>query len=184
MRVTGRSAQDVLLMSLERYFSDTEKHKIFTKMVSGNGPVSLRLMEWFVTNYSKKNNIVYHTPDKQLFNVYLSYKQQLKAYNKKYFDPFCRHERSVIRDVEGNEIETTVGQANFFRWVLDNNVMNYAIEHSRDIESDMGRAARDRDNMPENERSTTGRRKRRGEINKSATRKLNRTQGEFLVSFR
>ena len=184
MRVTGRSAQDVLLMSLERYFSEKEKHQIFSKMVTGNGPVSLRLMEWFVTNYSKKNNIAYHTKDKQLFNVYLSYKQQLKAYNKKYFDPFCRHDRSIIRDCDGNELETTVGQANFFRWVLENNVMGYAIEHSRDIEADMAHATRERNNMPENERSNTGRRKRRGEINKSATRKLNRTQGEFLVSFR
>ena len=153
-------------------------------MVTGLGPVSLRLMEWFVTNYSKKNNIVYHTRDKQLFNVYLSYKQQLKAYNKKYFDPFCRHDRSIIRDRDGNEVETTVGQANFFKWVLDNNVMNYAIEHSRDIEMDMGHAARERNATEENERSSTGRRKRRGEINKSATRKLNRTQGEFLISFR
>lgn len=183
MRVTGRSAQDVLLVSLQRYFSNVDKHKIFSEMVSGKGPISLRLMEWFVTNYSKKNNIVYHTQDKQLFNVYLSYKQQLKAYNKKYFDPFCRHERSMISDSEGNTIETTVGQANFFRWVMDNNVMSYAIEHSHDIESDMACAAKERDSMPENERSTTGRRKRRGEINQSATRKLNRTEGEFLVSF-
>lgn len=183
MRVTGRSAQDVLLKSLQIYFSDPERHQIFTKMVSGSGPVSLRLMEWFVTNYSKKNNIVYHTNDKQLFNVYLSYKQQLKAYNKKYFDPFCRHDRSMIQDSIGNEVETTVGQANFFKWVLENNVMTYAIEHSRDIEMDMGSAARERDVLPENDRSNTGRRKRRGEINKSATRKLNRTEGEFLISF-
>lgn len=182
MRVTGRSAQDVLLLSLQRYFSNPEKHSIFSNMVSGKGPVSLRLMEWFVTNYSKKNNIVYHTRDKQLFNVYLSYKQQLKAYNKKYFDPFCRHERSIISDSQGNELETTVGQANFFRWVLENNVMDYAVEHSVEIESDMTSAARDRDDLP-NEVSRTGRRKRRGEINKSATRKLNRTEGEFLISF-
>lgn len=184
MRVTGRSAQDVLLMSLERYFAEPEKHQIFSQMVTGNGPVSLRLMEWFVTNYSKKNNIVYHTKERQLFNVYLSYKQQLKAYNKKYFDPFCRHDRSIIRDRDGNELETTVGQANFFRWVLDNNVMAYAIEHARDIEADMAHATRERNSIPENERSSTGRRKRRGEINKSATRKLNRTKGEFLISFR
>lgn len=184
MRVTGRSAQDVLLMSLERYFFDKERHHIFNNMVTGNGPVSLRLMEWFVTNYSKKNNIAYHTNDRQLFNVYLSYKQQLKAYNKKYFDPFCRHERSIIRDCEGNELETTVGQANFFRWVLENNVMTYAIEHSSDIEADMAHATRERNHNPENERSVTGRRKRRGEINKSATRKLNLTKGEFLISFR
>lgn len=183
MRVTGRSAQDVLLFSLRRYFSDPKRHEIFKNMVTGKGLVSLRLMEWFVTNYAKKNNIVYHTEDKQLFNVYLSYKQQLKAYNKKYFDPFCRHERSTISDNNGNEIETTVGQANFFRWVLDNNVMDYAIEHSRDIEADMAVAARERDTMDDTSRSSTGRRKRRGEINKSVTRKLNRTEGEFLISF-
>jgi hypothetical protein len=176
--------QDILLRSLEKYFQDPHLHSKFRVMIGGTGPVSLRLMEWFVTNYAKKENIVYHRENMQSFNVYLSYKSQLKAYNKRYFDPFCRHERSVISDSDGNTVETTVGQANFFRWVLENGVLDYAIEHSHMIEADMSCASRERDSLSTEERSTTGRRKRRGEINKSATRMMNRTEGEFLISFR
>jgi hypothetical protein len=181
MLVTGGSAQDVLLKSLERYFSVPSRHHQFEEMITGKGPVSLRLMEWFVTNYAKKNNIVYHTEERQLFNVYLSYKQQLKAYNKKYFDPFCRHQRSIITDESGHSIETTVGQANFFRWVMENHVLDYAVEHMADIEADMSNATRERERT--SEFSQSGRRRRRGEINRSATRRMNKTEGEFVVSF-
>ena len=30
-----------------------------------------------------------------------------------------------------NEIITTVGQLNFFKWFIENNVLNYAIENIR-----------------------------------------------------
>lgn len=56
------------------------------------------------------------------FNVFLNYKSQLRAYSKKLFDPFCRHERTVFK-VDDDELETTVGQANFFRWAIQNNVI-------------------------------------------------------------
>jgi len=175
--------QDILLRSLEAYFNDPTKHCVFTGMVRGEGPVSLRLMEWFVTNYAKKFNVTYHTGEMRSFNVYLNYKAQLKAYNKRHFDPFCRHERSVITDSEGHEVETTVGQANFFRWVLQNEVLAYVVEHAVDIEADMTSASRVRDEADSGERSRTGRRRRRGEISRSATRQLNRTEDEITISF-
>ena len=152
-------------------------------MVDGDGPVSLRLMEWFVTNYAKENNVYYHTPEMRCFNVFLNYKSQLRAYNKRYFDPFCRNERTIICDSEGNEVETTVGQANFFRWVIDNHVLEWAKDHSADIERHMVAAARERDETDSGERSRTGRRRRRGEISKSATRKMNHTREEITICF-
>ena len=82
-----------------------------------------------------------------MFNVYLNYKSQLKAYSKKQFDPFCRK----IRKVNGKQvyegikfyyddkkyIETTVGQLNFFRWAISNGVLSYIIDHLTDIVDDM-----------------------------------------------
>jgi hypothetical protein len=174
----------MLLHSLVRYYNEPEIHKIFTEMINGDGPVSLRLMEWFVTNYAKKQNVYYHTHTMRCFNVYLSYKAQLRAYNKRYFDPFCRNERVCITDQEGNTTETTVGQANFFRWVIQNDVLQWATTHIADIESDMVLAARERDENDTGERSRTGRRKRRGEISQSATRKMNRTHEEITISFK
>ncbi|MFM7979984.1 MAG: hypothetical protein ACKPKO_11780, partial [Candidatus Fonsibacter sp.] len=59
-----------------------------------------RVLDWFVTNYSKKNNIIYELSEdsssERYFNVFLQYKCQLKAYKKKMFDPFCRKTRNTI----------------------------------------------------------------------------------------
>ena len=69
--------------------------------------ISLRVIDHFITNYSKKNRITYNLIENnqvQIFNVNASYKSQLKAYNKKYFDPFCRRERILFFDHEGKEI--------------------------------------------------------------------------------
>jgi hypothetical protein len=77
--------------------------------------MSLRLIDWFVTNYAKKYNISYIVK-KQKFFVYNEYKNQLKAYSKKLFDPFCRRERILFQVADITPFETTVGKLNFFRW--------------------------------------------------------------------
>jgi hypothetical protein len=118
-------------------------------------PLSLRLLDWLVTNYSKKYNIIYplinSNNDTYYFNIYLDYKNQLKAYSKKFFDPFCRQKRLIINSdtlkwskfyqdkepVDDNCIITTVGQLNFFRWFIENKIMDYALNNIKLIDSDM-----------------------------------------------
>lgn len=48
-----------------------------------------------MTNYAKKHGVIYEHKGAEL-NVSLSYKQQLRAYSKKQFDPFCRRVRIVF----------------------------------------------------------------------------------------
>jgi hypothetical protein len=43
--------------------------------------VSLRLIDWFVTSYCKRNDVVVKGTDNALVNVHLSYRQQLKSYS-------------------------------------------------------------------------------------------------------
>jgi hypothetical protein len=135
------------------------KNKIQTlkDIVYQNNPLSLRLIDWLVTNYSKKYNIIYpiikNNGDITYFNIYLDYKNQLKAYSKKFFDPFCRQRRIIIdcnsltwkeytEDIPGIDkntyIVTTVGQLNFFRWFLENKICDYAISNIKLIDFDMG----------------------------------------------
>ncbi len=130
------------------------KMGLLRDMIYQNTPLSLRLLDWLVTNYSKKYNIIYalHKSNGDIiyFNIYLDYKNQLKAYSKKYFDPFCRQKRIVIdintlkwkeydpeHEVSDKELVTTVGQLNFFRWILENKIFEYAITNIRLIDSDM-----------------------------------------------
>jgi hypothetical protein len=71
------------------------------------------------------------------FKVYLDYKLNLKAYSKKRFDPFCRWDRIAFPYLNNSYIQTTVGQLNFFKWAIDNQVIHYIEANYRDIEYDM-----------------------------------------------
>jgi len=111
-------------------------------VINGTTNISLRIMDWFVTNYSKKHYTVYDlegsgTPPKR-FKVYVDYKLKLRAYSKKRFDPFCRWERINVPHMGGTTyIQTTLGQLNFFKWAIENQVLRYIHDNYSVIESDM-----------------------------------------------
>lgn len=126
---------EVLLKALSKYYEDDKAFATFQGVVDGSTKMSLRVLDWLVTNYAKKRNIVYviNVHDRQVtFNMFLEYKSQLKAYSKRFFDPFCRRGRITHRGVE-----TTCGQLNFFRWAIQYGVLDYARTHHDDIEQDM-----------------------------------------------
>ena len=138
-----KSRQDILMVSLTKFFNNKDNINKFNKVLYGNSKISLRVLDWFVTNYSKKNNIVYNINNNfekdqlKKFIVYLDYKSQLKAYSKKQFDPFCRRERIIFKDINNQSINTTVGQLNFFRWAIQNKILDYVEENLSEIETDM-----------------------------------------------
>ena len=100
-------------------------------------PTSLRIIDWFVTNYSKKHSIVLSTPDSTHFNVYTNYRSQLKAYSKHQFDPFRRRFRINYYYDKDAYVETTIGQLNFFKWLIEHDVLAYIQAHQAEIEKDM-----------------------------------------------
>jgi hypothetical protein len=111
-------------------------------VINGESAISLRIIDWFSTNYAKKNYTVYAIPEngskpERRFKVYLDYKLNLKAYSKKRFDPFCRWDRIAFPYLNNSYIQTTVGQLNFFKWAIDNQVIHYIETNYRDIEHDM-----------------------------------------------
>ena len=118
--MTTLITQNSLLLTklLEFYNKDGNMEKILP-IINGESIISLRLIDWFATNYSKKNYTVYPLKTKRgeekRFKVYIDYKLKLKAYSKKRFDPFCRWERIDIPYTDGSYIQTTLGQLNFFR---------------------------------------------------------------------
>jgi hypothetical protein len=116
--------REVLIVSLQKFYSQRNDLKTLIPMLQGEGDISLRLIDWFVTNYAKKNHISYNI-NNQEFVVYLNYKSQLKAYSKKLFDPFCRRERILFQCGTHEPFETTVGQLNFFRWAFEKNILDY-----------------------------------------------------------
>jgi hypothetical protein len=134
--------QDLLMESLIKYYFNNKKINSILNIINGISTISLRVLDWFVTNYSKKNNIIYLIKSdidntSRLFNVYLDYKQQLKGYSKKQFDPFCRRGRIQFYYNNTEYITTTVGQLNFFRWANNNNILEYIKKNVQTIEKDM-----------------------------------------------
>jgi|TARA_B110000285_G_scaffold64165_1_gene73780 hypothetical protein len=120
----------ILLTSIDTFYNNSENRATLLEILNKTGGISLRNLEWFITNYSKKNNLSYKTTDGKIFSVHCAYKSSLDGYSKKLFDPFCRSSK-ISYTVPGtsNEIHTTVAQLNFIRWCIKNNIIEYIRDH-------------------------------------------------------
>ena len=69
--------------------------------------------------------------------VHDNYKCQLKEYNKKNFDPFCRWNRIRMYYDKNKFFYTTIAQLNFFKWAIEKHILDYVIENLDTIEKSM-----------------------------------------------
>lgn len=133
---------EVLLMqSLSKFYRVTANMDIIIPIIDGNSDVSLRLIDYFVTGYVRRHNVsvtsTLPTGAPVQLNVHLSYRAQLKAYSKQTFDCFRRRDRILFCYAPDKSIETTIGQLNFFRWLITHGVLAYIQENRASIEADM-----------------------------------------------
>ena len=157
------------------------------KIITGETKISLRIVDWFATNYAKKFYTLYviegaNDNVTRRFKVYDDYKLKLKAYSKKRFDPFCRWERISIPYKNGTSIETTIGQLNFFKWTLENKVIDYIEQNYSDIETDMNNrnsTSKRKEIITDNSKT----RKKREELSISATKSIKKEKVEIIVQF-
>jgi len=216
--------QNLLMSSLSKFYIKQKNLDKILPILKGKSDISLRIIDWFVTNYSKKNNIVYFLENRRLktspknktikkkkslnyseinnnkfpsqFIVYLNYKSQLKAYSKKQFDPFCRRDRIEFFYNSAESIITTVGQLNFFRWALENEIISYIKNNLEKIESDMNFNIRKSIKLEDNKNkskkitktlneciSKKPERKKRKELSTSATNTINKHQINITLDF-
>jgi hypothetical protein len=170
----SNTQNDLLLQSLLNYYNDTNKLDKIINIINGNSNVSLRIIDWFVTNYSKMNYVVYMHNDKR-FKVFHEYKLKLKAYSKKRFDPFCRWDRITI------PYNDTL---NFFRWALDYGIIDYIENNYAVIEEDMNqRNSTSKKKTTINTVDNTKTRKRREELSVSACKCVKRENVHIIVKF-
>lgn len=133
------NSSELLFFSLKKYYAISDNILIIKNIIDGhlNSKLSLRLIDWYVTNYCKNNNVVYSINKNEYFNVYMNYRAQLKAFKKIQFDPFRRRERIVFKFNETDYINTTIGQLNFFRWAIENKVIENLQNNIVCVEKDM-----------------------------------------------
>jgi hypothetical protein len=115
---------ELLLESLTKFYDDPENsEKLKDILTTKTHGISLRNLEWFVTNYAKNRHVTYNSPMGRPFTVHVAYKSSLDGYSKKLFDPFCRTER-----IDFKGLSTTVAQLNFIKWCLTNGIIDYMIK--------------------------------------------------------
>ena len=121
--------------------------------------------------------MVWKAAEKDLSDGYEIY------YSKKRFDPFCRWERIQIPYHNNTFIETTIGQLNFFKWALENGVIDFIEENYETIEKDMNaRNSTSRKKVTPIENTKT--RKKREELSISASKSIKKEQVDICVSFK
>ena len=150
--------QELIVHSLQRFYAQRTDINEILPILLGTSALSLRLIDWFVTNYAKAHNTAYIF-EGQEFLVYTNYKSQLKAYSKKLFDPFCRRERIYFQVPGQPSFLTTVGKLNFFRWALEKGVLDYLRLNTATVEAEMNSQMREnaklRKTTPTNTNTTT-----------------------------
>ena len=183
MNIVSHTTQNELILSnlKEFYVSNKSYLEKMLNIITGETKMSLRIVDWFTTNYSKKYFTVYILNGER-FKVYTDYKLKLKAYSKKRFDPFCRWERITVPYDDENYMETTIGQLNFFKWAIENKILDFIEDNYDIIESDM------------NMRNTTSKRKlcldenlktrkKREELSVSACKCIKKETVKIIVKF-
>ena len=166
------SQNALVLESLIKFYAQGNNLNVALSVITESTQMSLRIIDWFVTNYAKKNytSYVVHRKNKPNYRikVYTDYRLALSSYKKRRFDPFCRRGR-IEFPCDGNRVfQTTIGQMNFFKWVSENDILQYIKAHYKEIEDDM------------NQRNSTSRRKKNPALN--GTAKKTRKKREELSS--
>jgi hypothetical protein len=198
--------REVRLASLVKFYADPANLAALTDVLKDRQGISLRVLDWLVTNYCKKRNIVY-VCDGHPFNMWANYKAQLRGFSKSLFDPFKRRNKKRFSgddkptmdkrrrvhgtdddldaaeniewtDADGATFVTTVGQLNFFKWAIEHGVLKYCIKNAAEIENDMHMSTQHR-YAPQ-----AAKRGRRSELSKvSVIKSCSRTRINVTLAF-
>lgn len=135
-----KSKEKLHYKMLDKFFNNLtiEDMNIIIKIINGNHLISLRFLDWFVTRYCYLYKLtididnIYHREEN--FNINISYKAQLKSFKKKCFDPFRRKKKFYYSNDEKNVVFlTTIGQLNFFKWIITYDIINYTANNYNTI---------------------------------------------------
>jgi len=86
--------------SLRRFYEDRAHADVLASVADGTAPVSIALVRWYAENVVQRD-----------------YASRVKAYTRGLFDP-AKRTRLVVLSYSDRAIETSVGQMNFFRWLI------------------------------------------------------------------
>lgn len=168
----------LLMKSLTEFYKDPVYIEKMKNIVDQNSVISLRILDWFITNYSKKNRTMIETSDGNSIDVYQNYKLQLKSFSKRSFDPFCRKNKIIFYYTDNDYVETSCGQLCFFRWCFENNILDYVENNLSTIEQDMKSSLK----LKKNSGKKNSEQKRQP-LSVSAARSVSKQSVKYTVKF-
>lgn len=137
-----------LLSELSRYYTEPVLRSTIIPYVEEKS-LSLRLLDWTCTNYSKSKGVKYvveheESGEKEVVYLHSLYKTYLKIFKRRLFDVFRRKkliyfflERDGGGEPSSSLCSTTVGQLNYFKWAVRYKVPQYTQAHRGEIEKHM-----------------------------------------------
>jgi hypothetical protein len=155
LKVIQLTSQELIrLKGNDDFYDNYENATKFIDIVSGKSFISIRLIDHFVTEYSKINKCNYKLIENNkelIFNIHFDYKNQLKYYQKIHFDPFSRGDR-IPFFMNDTCIITTIGQLNFFKWFISKKIYDYLFEKKTLVYDNMGKKSKKDKNYNNNQK--------------------------------
>jgi len=170
----------LLMKSLTDFYTNSVYIDQIKSIIDQNSVISLRILDWFITNYSKKHRTIINGTVGSI-DVYQNYKLQLKSFSKKQFDPFCRKNKILFYYNDDDYIETSCGQLCFFRWCFENNILNYVKTNLSTIEQDMKISLKSKKTKKDEEKPDSA--QKRQPLSISASRSVSKTNVKYTVKF-
>jgi hypothetical protein len=165
------------LLEVSGFFSDDVVERLLLPVARQEFAISLRLLDYTMTNWAKKTRIMIAPAGKAPLNLFSLYKDWLRFYRRRGFDPFRRRERIFFwahKDGDAERLDTTVAQLNFLRWADLYGILDYVAVHKEEIEADMMRTlgeSKRRRFMAQRPREEHAKKRKRAELSKAPAAK-------------
>ena len=170
------SKLSLLMKQLDAFYINVDYIKVIKSIIEQDNIISLRILDWFITNYSKKFRTIIHKNNGDYLDVYMHYKLMLKSFSKSDFDPFCRKNKINFYYTEDDKfIETSCGQLCFFKWCFENDILDFVRLNLNTIEDDMKKSLKIKKD------DTNG--KKRQALSLPASRSITKQHIKYTVKF-
>lgn len=121
------------LESLMSFYDEATLESVLVPVTTGEVDASLRLLDWFVINYSRRRKL--HIDGT---NIYQSYRSWRRFWRQDLFD-VCRRGQRIYFKHQDQTLTTTIAQMNYMYWAQQHGVRAYVETHKTEIAYDMSR---------------------------------------------
>lgn len=110
---------DALESSITNFFADEANFSALKNLLS-NKSTQPRLIDYYVTQYSKNNPEFFMTKE-SVEDVYTSYKLMLKGFHKRNFCLFCKKNYISLK-CASSILVLPLAKVNVYKWLISNNI--------------------------------------------------------------